>query len=94
MAKAFGLILMLAAMYVGMTLYTQGLEQAFGGIFAPIDSHTGGESRTSALADDVKLHPTEDPSPVRRRVPITEQVRDRVNQHIQRGAARNERSLR
>jgi hypothetical protein len=94
MAKAFGLILMLAAMYVGMTIYTQGLERAFGGIFAPIDAGPGADSRTSALADDVKLHPTDDPSPVRRRVPITEQVRDRVTQHIQRGAARNERSLR
>jgi hypothetical protein len=94
MAKAFGLILMLAAMYIGMTIYTQGLEQAFGGIFAPIDSQTEVDSNASALADEVTLHPQDDPSTVRRRIPITEQVRDRVNQHIQRGTARNERALR
>ena len=38
MGKLFGLILMLAALYVGMTIYTEGLEQAFGGIFAPLES--------------------------------------------------------
>ncbi len=37
MSKALGLALMLGALYVGMTLYTEGREQAFGGIFAPLE---------------------------------------------------------
>jgi hypothetical protein len=94
MGRALGLGLMLLALYVGMTIYTQGLEQAFGGIFAPIDSRTEVDSRSSELADEIKLHPRDDPAPARRRVPITEQVRDRVTRHLQRGATRNERALR
>ena len=27
MAKAFGLIMMLIALYIGMTIYTEGIEQ-------------------------------------------------------------------
>jgi hypothetical protein len=41
MGRFFGLVLMLVALYVGMTLYTQGLESAFGGAFAPIQPADG-----------------------------------------------------
>jgi hypothetical protein len=94
MARAFGLVLMLIAMYIGMTIYTQGIEQVFGGIFAPLQPDTEPTSRASAIADTIKMNARDETPPARVRVPITEQVRDRVTQHIQRGAARNERALR
>ena len=37
MSKAFGLIFMLVALYIGMTLHTEGMDEAFGGIFAPLE---------------------------------------------------------
>jgi hypothetical protein len=34
MSKAFGLIVMMIGLYVGMTIYTEGIDSAFGGILA------------------------------------------------------------
>jgi hypothetical protein len=86
-AKAFGIILMLVAMYVGMTLYSDGIEQAFGGIFAPID---GQEIAGTALMEpDPYAASAGDLAPVK--APITQRVRERVQGHIDRGAARNDR---
>ena len=38
MSKGFGLVLMLVSLYIGMTIYQEGLEHAFGGAFAPLES--------------------------------------------------------
>ena len=43
MGKLFGWILMLLAIYVGITLYTEGWDYAFGGILAPIGASEGDE---------------------------------------------------
>lgn len=34
MGKAFGLVLMVAALWVGLEIYTEGMQSAFGGVFA------------------------------------------------------------
>jgi hypothetical protein len=36
MAKAFGLVMMMIALYIGMTVYSKGFDQAYSSAFAPI----------------------------------------------------------
>ena len=36
MGKAFGLVMMMIALYVGMTVYSKGFDQAYSSAFAPI----------------------------------------------------------
>ena len=86
MAKGFGLIMMLIALYIGMTIYSEGIEQAYGGIFAPIASSDGGSPMATHLTPaagmaDVPMEP-------RPRKRITEAVRDRVTSDLQEGARR------
>jgi hypothetical protein len=85
--KAFGLILMLISMYIGMTIYTEGIEAAFGGIFAPIESMNDADS-PSALHLTPAAQEADVPHERVRRVPITEQVRDRVTGYVEEGARR------
>ncbi len=54
MNRLIGLLLMLTAIYVGMTLYTEGLDHAFGGIFLipapdPTEWHSDGDDPQSPL---------------------------------------------
>lgn len=90
MGKAFGLILMLISLYIGMTIYTEGIEAAFGGIFAPIDSMNDAEA-PSALGLTPAAQEADAPRERVRRVPITEQVRDRVTGYVEEGARRRGR---
>jgi hypothetical protein len=74
MGKAFGLILMLIALYVGMTIYTEGIDQAFGGALA---THlTPGAQSADAPADR------------ERRGSITDRVRERVTADMEAGRRR------
>jgi hypothetical protein len=86
MSKAFGLILMLAALTVGMKIYSEGLDQVYGGIFAPIES----PERDSALA--THLTPlagmADAPTEPVRRVKVTDAVRQRVTEDLEDGARR------
>ena len=50
MGRAFGLVMLLISLYIGMTIYTKGLEQAFGGAFAPIQPMS---QRETPLATDL-----------------------------------------
>ena len=78
MTKAFGLIAIIIAMYLGMSIYTEGIDRTLDGIFAsvePVDDPTAG------LAGGFS-----DPSQPRGRV--TERVRDRVTADLQQGAQR------
>ena len=34
MGKMFGILMVMAAVWVGMTVYSQGVDQAYGGLFA------------------------------------------------------------
>lgn len=85
MGKLFGIVSILVAMYIGMQIYTKGmdgtLDRAFGAIEASErDSSASGSAPTGSDA----TAPTE-------RTPgrLTERVRDKVTLDLQRGAARS-----
>jgi hypothetical protein len=86
MAKAFGLIMMLIALYIGMTIYNEGIEQAYGGIFAPIAPSDGGSPMATHLTPAAGM--ADAPTEPRPRKRITEAVRDRVTSDLQEGARR------
>ena len=86
MAKGFGLIMMLIALYIGMTIYNEGIEQAYGGIFAPIAPSDGGSPMATHLTPAAGM--ADAPTEPRPRKRITEAVRDRVTSDLQEGARR------
>ena len=100
MGRIFGWVLLLAALYVGMTVYTEGIEHAFGGAFAPLEPIAQREEPSAtaltpaaqmADAPSERRHATAEGEgrPERaRRVPITEAVRERVTSDLQTGARR------
>ena len=86
MSKAFGLIMMLVALYVGMTLYTEGIENAYGGIFAPIAPSDRESPMATHLTPAAGM--ADAPSGGERRVKITDAVRERVSEDLERAARR------
>lgn len=89
MGKAFGLVLMLISLYIGMTIYSKGIEHTLGGAFAPIqplsqrdEPLATGLTPAAGLADE--------PSSPDRPVKITDAVRDRVSADLAAGAQRLE----
>ena len=87
MSKFLGLIAMLLALYVAMTLYTKGMQGAFGGAFAPIQS---ANDRDTAIATHLTpaAQLAEPPSERQHRGRITDAVRERVTSDLQAGARR------
>jgi hypothetical protein len=86
MGKAFGLILMLAALTIGMKIHSVGIERAYGGIFAPIastqrDSALGSHLTPAAGMADVPMEAV-------RRGKTTDVVRDRVTDDLAAGMKR------
>jgi hypothetical protein len=90
MGKLFGLILLLAALWVGITLYTEGTENAFGGIFAPIESQNRAEAPMATGLTPAAQSATP-PAERRRNAPITDRVRQAVTEDIEYGASRRGR---
>ena len=86
MGKAFGLIVMLLALYIGMTIYSKGIDQAYGGLFAPIESSERDSSLATGLTPlaGTAAAPTE----ARRRAKVTDAVRERVSADLAAGAER------
>ncbi len=87
MKRAFGWSLILGLVYVAVTLYTEGTDEAFGGVFAGMSRTTESEaeaflSHTSAYTADVPEGSS------RKAVPITDAVRDRVTGHMKTAAQR------
>ena len=84
MGRLFGLVSILVAMYLGMQIYTQGIESVVGTALDPIETSERDSSPFGGhlIGGDVTM-PTE-----RKRGPITEQVRNRVTADLQRGAER------
>jgi hypothetical protein len=89
MGKAFGLVLMLISLYIGMTIYTKGIEHTLGGAFAPIQPMSQrdtplatGLTPAAGLADE--------PSAPDRPVKITDAVRNQVSADLAAGAERLE----
>ncbi len=80
MERFFGLLLFIAAIYIGATVATEGLDHAFGGLFAgdvpiAIETATQGEGFDGGAV-----------APVRR--PVTERVRERVQGDVDDYSAR------
>jgi hypothetical protein len=81
MERYIGWALILGLSYVAMTVYTEGIDEAFGGALAGMSRTTEAEAeailgQTSAYTSDVPEGST------RKSVPITDAVRDRVVGHM------------
>jgi hypothetical protein len=87
MGRIFGIVLVLIAIYVGMTVYTEGIENAFGGAFAPLEPVDGREEPTASYLTPA-AQMADAPTERRRRVPVTQAVRERVNADMETGARR------
>ena len=87
MGRLFGLVLMLISLYIGMTLYTEGIEHAFGGALAPIQPV---QKRDTPIATDLTpaAELADAPAEPERRVKITDAVRDQVTSDLESGARR------
>jgi hypothetical protein len=91
--RLFVILLIVAAVWVGMKIYNEGTDEAFGGIFAPLESVRGNEDGSTAADLTPAAQEADVPSEPRtaRRsgsVPITEGVRDKVTRDMQMGARR------
>lgn len=88
MAKLFGFIMLLIALYIGMTIYTEGIESVYHRV---VSSTTPANDRDTPMS----THPTagdqgaDTPNTTHsRRGPLTERVRERVTADIEEGARR------
>ena len=88
MGRAFGLVLILVALYVGMTLYKEGVENAFGGALAPIRPMSTREEPLAAGLTPAAQFEDSGPTDRERRVWITDAVREEVSADLESGAAR------
>ena len=92
MQRSFGWILILGLMYMAMTLYTEGTDDAFSGAFSGMSRTTESEaeqflSGTSAYSKDVSEGSS------RKAVPITDAVRARVTRHMETAEQRQRDAL-
>ena len=88
MAKAFGLVAILVALYIGMSIYVDGIDRALGGVFAAIEPQDGRETPAAihlTPAAQLEDAPAGAPAP---RVRVTDAVRQRVASDLQEGARR------
>jgi hypothetical protein len=88
MGRAFGLVLILIAMYVGMTLYTEGMEKAFGGVFAPIRPLDQRESPAATHLTPGAQFEASGPTDRERKVWVTDAVREQVTSDLRSGRQR------
>lgn len=88
MSRAFGLAMMLVALYIAMTLYTKGFEQATADLFSPIQSRERDGSFATHLTP--AAGEAAEPGAAAPRVRVTDAVRQRVTADIQAGARRRE----
>lgn len=86
MSRAFGLVMMLAALYVAMTLYTKGFDKAYADLFAPIVSSERDGSFATHLTPGAGA--ADGPSSPAPRVRVTDAVRQRVTADLEAGAER------
>ncbi len=84
MGRIFGLVSILVAMYIGMQIYTKGIDGMLDSAWDPIEASERDSSPFGGnlTGGDVTM-PTE-----RKRTPITERVRNKVTADLQRGAER------
>ena len=73
MARLIAVVLMLVGIYVGLTVYTEGSDRAFGGLLAGATSEA-----SDAAATDTDEWSPEEPAAPSARVPITQRVREKA----------------
>lgn len=87
--RAFGWILVLGALYVGITIYTEGIDAVFGGVLAPLEPVSQRETPLATGLTGAAQGVDEPSSPAPpRRVSPTQAVRERVTSDLQEGARR------
>jgi hypothetical protein len=88
MIRAVGLIAIIIALYIGMSIYTDGIDRTLDGIFAAVEPVDGGEDpfATHLTPAAGRADAPSAPTPPRGRV--TERVRDRVTADLQQAAQR------
>ena len=90
MGKAFGLVMLLVALYIGMQIYTGNIDSLMRRATAPIEGTrreaplASGLTGAAGMADAV-------PTDRERRVWVTDVVREKVGADMARGARRYER---
>jgi hypothetical protein len=85
--RLFGIVLLLATLWLGMRLWTQGRSALYAPAEPPVE-----ELAEVEQAEEPATAPTRrQASPRRERVPITEYVRERASRDVQRGADRRAR---
>jgi len=88
MGKAFGLVMMMIALYLGMTVYTKGFDQAYTSAFAPIQPMA---QRDTPLATDLTAAAGLADAPSggeNRPIKVTDAVRNQVSADMALGASR------
>ena len=90
MGKAFGLIVMLLSLYIGMRVYTEGIDSLLGRVTAPIEGTSRETPLASGLTGAAGMADTL-PTDRSRRGRVTDVVRDRVTADLERGARRYDR---
>jgi hypothetical protein len=88
MGKVFGILLVLAAIWVGVTIYNEGTENAFGGILAPVESVRSPDALGAAGLTPAAQEADLPAQPRRSAGPITQRVRNRVGRDLDSAARR------
>ena len=88
MGRAFGLVLILVALYVAMTVYSEGVESAFGGAFAPIQPAATRDAPLATSLTPAAQFEAAAPTDRERRVWVTDAVREQVTSDLRAGAKR------
>lgn len=91
MARLVGLILMLVGIYLGVVVYTEGADAAFGGIFASADEadfEDGASTLDDAEQQETAAREPERPAGAPTRMPITSRVREKVQRTMDERAER------
>ncbi len=87
MGRLVAIALILATLWLGMRLWTQGLS----GLYAPADAPAEDTLEAEDAEEPAAAPAPRQARPRTARVPITEYVRDRVSRDVQRGAERRGR---
>jgi hypothetical protein len=88
MGRAFGFIVVLVALYIGMQIYTDGIDSLLTRVTSPVAGTTRETPLASGLTGAAGLADTV-PTDRERRVWVTDVVREKVSADIARGARRH-----
>ena len=89
MGKAFGLVMMVVALYLGMTVYTKGFDQAYSSAFKPIQPMSQRETPLATGLTGAAGLADEPSGGENRPVKITDAVRNQVSADMALGASRS-----